>query len=158
MAKCVSSHNFVVIPVECQQQALCASVVRNTSTFEPVGTIATKAVGGMCHPARAVARLTRALEAGQAVRDLLVPFLRRLGALQLCLSAIGSDREDVGPTPDSIKDARDAVAQLVGATSTDPFCVPISFSAWARFSGDPDTDVVSWLTEGAPAGILDHPL
>ena len=79
--------------------------------------------------------------------------------------AIGSDREDVGPTPDIIKDARDAVAQLVGATLTDPLqseihnctlCADL-LSAWARFSGDPDTDVVSWLTEGTPAGIVEHP-
>ena len=66
-----------------------------------------RAVGGVLHPARAVARLAHALEAGQAVRDLLLPFLRRPGVLQSCLSAIGSDREDVGPTPDIIKDARE---------------------------------------------------
>ena len=57
------------------------------------------------------------------------------------------------------------MAQLVGAASTDPLqseihcctlCADLLL-AWARFSGDPDTDVVSWLTEGAPAGILDHP-
>ena len=116
----------------------------------------------MRHPCRAIARLTHACAAGQAIRGVLLPITRRPGVLQACLSAIGSDREDVGPAHDSIRDARNAV----GATSIDPLQSEIHnctlcaglLSAWARCSCDPDTDVVSWLTEGAPAGILDHPV
>ena len=67
----------------------------------------------MRHPARAVARLARAREAGQAIRGILLPVIRRPGVLQACLSANGSDREDVRPTHDTIKVARVAVAQLV---------------------------------------------
>ena len=57
------------------------------------------------------------------------------------------------------------MAQLVGGTSIDPLQSAIQkctlcadlLSVWARFSCAPDTDVVSWLTEGVPAGTLDHP-
>ena len=100
-----------------------------------------------------------------AIPGILLLNIRGPGVLQACLSAIGSDREDAGPTHDPIRDARDAVAQLVGAASTDPLQSDVNctlcadlLSAWARFSNDPDTDVVFRLTEGAPAGILDHPL
>ena len=107
--------------------------------------------------------VSHACATGQVIRGVLLAIIRRPGVLQACPSALGSNREDVGPTHDSIKDA---VAQLVSATSIDPLqsevhnctlCADL-LSAWARFSCDPDTDVVSWLTEGAPTGDSRSPL
>ena len=90
------------------------------NTVAPKEVADQRAVGNTRHPERTVACLSHALEAGQAVRDLLLPFFKRSGVLQSCSSAVGSDREDAGLSPDIIKDARVTVSQLVGATSIHP--------------------------------------
>ena len=106
------------VPFECVNDVPCVPALFKTCALmnhlvplRPVTTASPKekAVGGMRHPARAIARLAHAREAGQAIRGILLRIIRRLCVLQSCLSAIGYDREDVGPTHDIIRDARDTV-------------------------------------------------
>ena len=123
------------------------------------------AVGGMRHPARAATRIPSLRDTGKKVRALLDRFIElHPHVVDACNDAIGGDDEG-GPGETDLQAVRAGLARLLDAPSAAPLlakdhnctlCGPL-LEAWARASGDPDTDAARWPSQGAPAGILCHP-
>ena len=124
-------------------------------------------LGGMARTSRAVAALPGHLVLGGRLRRALDDFVRlRPHVVQDCLSALGSDDPAAGPRECDLRDVRELLGGLLGASSTEAVAAgdvtsPVRaglLHAWATQAGDPGASAALWLVNGAPAGILDLPL
>ena len=120
-----------------------------------------QAIGGMRNPLRSQAFLPGLKPVGIRVKETLVRCLHTIpGLMQACLEALGSDVANAGPTEAQITCCRKALEAVFGhvpptAANPDlPTVVDVNLMrAWTVTAGDPDLQVVSWLENGAPAGL-----
>ena len=128
------------------------------------------ALGGMRSPIEACVALPSIGHAGRAVRASVVPLLRdQPDLLNRCLSAIGSEDPQAGPTAAQCAGGRQVIWEALRSTdansceglwSTDEanpdLPTPPQYTlleAWRRVAGDPEVHVHDWCRHGAPAGI-----
>ena len=118
-------------------------------------------LGGMRHPRRALGLQPKLEQAGGLIRAALLDVLKEDPELvERCVGAVGSLDEQVGPTPEDIRRARQAIAsclprhrdalQTAGSTKLRAELL----LQWGLAANDPDASIIhNWLTSGSPAGI-----
>ena len=78
------------------------------------------------------------------------------------MASYGADKHaNLGATQEEVMELRRRLADLFGADLDDgpkrtEICAPL-LDAWCAAAGDPDTPLLRWLRDGAPAGILHIP-
>ncbi len=117
------------------------------------------ALGGMRNPHSSVPRVRDASKAGATISQLLCEcvdleprLLQPVTAILRGAKTTGFHANDVAIIKDYIADQLQAGKPLPG-----PGLDPSAFRMWTDASGDPDTDLATWLESGAPLGII-HPV
>ena len=125
------------------------------------------AICGLRHPRHALGKVPGLKLAGLKVRHVLLNALKsRPHLLQGCVQAIGASNNDtpLGPSCQDIIDLREELLSALGRPlvpepADDDVHTALfapSWLSWALAANDPDVEVATWLTQGAPAGILYH--
>ena len=119
-------------------------------------------VGGMRNPAKAVSRLFKVMETGKDIRRLWTRFVREHP--QAISTAKDYGCESCELNEEVLKAWRDQLEHFLKARDFKEvalrpqgrFRSPLNarlWEAWRRSSGDPETELVSWIRTGTPLGM-----
>jgi hypothetical protein len=116
-----------------------------------------RALGGMRDPASSLARIPNACVAGEKIRDSLLNIIPLHESVRATVEQILRGLPVAGFSSSAVSAARIAVKSALGAPSGLPQprgLQPDIFAAYCQASGDPDTPLSDWITNGAPMGAL----
>ena len=114
----------------------------------------TLCVGGMRDPAAALHKVPGAYGTGQAIHDALSQVINSSESFLHPCRARFDGRPTDGFSTDQVEVARAAVRAALGSSTKSARGLQADIiDAYVRHSADPDGDLATWLTEGAPMGI-----
>ncbi len=134
-----------------------------------------RAIGGMRNAAQALGKLHTVqafgLALGDDIRKVLLDELALASSkgqgktawIHLTCDIIGATDKDVRPPQGAIDAVKRVLLKHVGGDGASLPKAKTRINStilgdWRRKSGDPDVEVIPWLVEGAPAGILTQPV